>query len=699
MTGADRQRAAPQLPVEDSLPHKPEDQAMTFRRFVPITTIVALLCANIPAPARAMSTATEIQLGKDNDAQIRDAYTIVSDPLMNQWVNEISSKLWTQVARKDVPYNIKILDVPDVNAFTTIGGYIYINEGTLDFVQSDDELAGVIGHETGHNERRHTVTLPAKAQALDILFGIASLFSPFIYRFGQLAEAGIIAKMSRADELQADQYGLLLMSRAGYDPDAMVTFMKHLGAAYAEHDNFVDKYFADHPGVPDRVSHLVGYTEIDPKVRTTDQVLVQGLHDQDSARYAIANMKFSQVLKADPGNAVALLHMGQTQIALGQPNKSEQTLAEAAEKGNPETRSAALLGIKNLRENQAQFNLLHPSLLPLKQALDDAQARETQTVGAIATRRDAGKDQLKAINTRLQNITYGLPDLSRVQVRKGSRLEAIEKNMSAMGRAIDMAYGKPQQVIAGVGSLERNKESGLVKENADILHDLAAPLKLDPVPPQSLAVLPSYPRMFDDLQLTDGDMIRALDASRASLALLDTGLGDLDTFIKRLARTSLDFGGDVSLSDYNALVPLMAATTASLGKAAVAGSEAAQLFNLARSRQLETRITLLGVGFPQDRYASLRYALKERDKNEGLDFNAMQHSGLTPGEIAAASVIAADTNTTTEAVVQEAKATNKRIVDVANARGMDAESLEIFLGLIYLDYADDPAKEAHGHAA
>ncbi|MBV9645965.1 MAG: M48 family metalloprotease [Candidatus Eremiobacteraeota bacterium] len=672
---------------------------MNIRRFLPITTIVALLAANIPTPARAMSTATEIQIGKQDDQQILDSYTIIKDPLQNQWVNEISSKLWAQVARKDVPYNIKILDVPDVNSFTTIGGYIYINEGALDFVQSDDELAGIIGHETGHNERRHTVTLPAKAQALDLLFGLASLFSPFIYRFGQLAEAGMIAKMSRADELQADQYGLLLMSRAGYDPDAMVSFMRHLDAAYAQHDNIVDKYFADHPGVPDRVSHLLGYHELDPKVRTTDQVLVQALHDQDTARYAIANMKFAQVLKADPGNAVALLHMGQTQLALGQPNKSEQTLAEAAAKGNDETRTAALLGIKSLRANQAKFSLLHPTLQPLRQTLDDAQSRQAQTVAAITTRRDAGKDQLKALNSRLQNITYGLPDLSRIQVRKGSRLEAVVKNLAGMGRSIDIAYGKPQAVIGGVGSLERNKEGGLLKENADILRELQAPLKMDPVPSPSLAILPSYPRMLDDIALSNGDMIRSLDASRASLALLDTGLGDLDTFIKRLARTSLDFGGDISPTDYNALVPLMSAATTSLGKAAVAGSQASQLFNLARSRQLQTRITMLGVGFPQDRYETLRYALNQRVKNEGLDFTTMQHDGLTPGEVAAASIVAADTNTTPAAIVQEAKASKKRIVDIANARGMDAQSLEIFLGLVYLDYADDPDKEAHGHAA
>ena len=70
----------------------------------------------------------------------------------------------------------------------------------------------------------------------------------------------------------------------------------------------------------------------------------------------------------------------------------------------------------------------------------------------------------------------------------------------------------------------------------------------------------------------------------------------------------------------------------------------------------------------------------------------MTHDDLTPGEVAAASIIAADTNTTTEAIVQQAETSNKRIVDVANARGMNAEALEIFLGLVYLDYTDDPRK-------
>jgi tetratricopeptide (TPR) repeat protein len=477
----------------------------------------------------------------------------------------------------------------------------------------------------------------------------------------------------------------------------MVSFMKHLGATHDETPSVVDKHFADHPGVPDRVKHLVGYEQLDPTKRTTDQILVQAIHDQETARYAIAARKFTEVLKADPGNSIALLHLGQTQIALGQTEKSQQTLAEAAEKGTPETRTAALSNMKALTESQAHFSLTKPNLAPLRASLEGAKAREAQTVAAIAVRHDAGRDSIKSIQARIQDITYQLPDFSRVQVRRGSRLEAIMKNFNAMGRAIDASFTKSAATITGVGSMDRNKESGLVKENADILKELAAPLELDPVPAQSLALLPSYPRMFDDLSSTDADAIRAVDAARSSLAILDVSLIDLDAVIKRISRTELGFTGDVSQRDYDALVPLMQTALEKLNKAAVAGSQSEQLFDMAHSRQIQTRITMLGVGYPEDRYASLQRALVHRVKNDGLDRATMSRDDLTPGEVATAAIVAADTNTTPQAIADESKATNRTIVDLANARGMHAKALEIFLGLVYLDYTDDPEKEAHGH--
>jgi hypothetical protein len=72
----------------------------------------------------------------------------------------------------------------------------------------------------------------------------------------------------------------------------------------------------------------------------------------------------------------------------------------------------------------------------------------------------------------------------------------------------------------------------------------------------------------------------------------------------------------------------------------------------------------------------------------------MLHRNLTPGDVAEATIVAADTKTTPEAIVREAERTHRSIVDVANARGMESLSLEIFMGLVYLDYTDDPLKES-----
>jgi hypothetical protein len=77
-------------------------------------------------------------------------------------------------------------------------------------------------------------------------------------------------------------------------------------------------------------------------------------------------------------------------------------------------------------------------------------------------------------------------------------------------------------------------------------------------------------------------------------------------------------------------------------------------------------------------------------------YGQLLHDDLSPGEVTAAAIVAADTNATPAALEQDALANHRSIVDVANARGMSAEALEIMLGLVYLDYTDDPDKEARG---
>jgi predicted Zn-dependent protease len=669
---------------------------MPFRRSIVIALIVAMLSATIPAPVLALNTQQEVAIGKQYDKQITDTTVIVTDPLLNSYVNDISNKLWAQTARKDVPYSIKIIDQPDINAFSTLGGYIYINIGTVDFAQSDDELAGVIGHETGHIERRHAVTMNNKASILNVLFSVASLFSPIMYRFGQILYAGALAKISREDESQADKYGLLLMTRAGYDPDAMLSFMTHLGAVEKESHDMVSKYLADHPDTPKRLADLRGDPELNPALRTDDQRKAQATHDLDTARYAIAARKFAELTKLEPDDSTSRFNLGEAQLALGQVSKGEQNIAEAAERVSPQAKTVADLRIKGLRDAERRLDLLHPDLAPLRDAYAQALVDEQQAGVAIATRRQQGLDQLKAIQSRVQNIVYGLPDTSSLQPRKDSRLETVLHNINLMSKSLDVATGHASEAISGVGTLDRNKEGGLLKENADILAEMGAPLKLDAPPPQALATFSSYPRMFAAIGAADADMVRGVDAGRASLALLDVGAGDLDNFVKEFAHAQIDPFGDINLSDYHRLEPLMAKAVDSLNRAAVGATQASQLYNMARSRQLEVRIDLLGVQESPDRYATFQHALDVRFHTTVPSYADLEAQDLTPGQVAACVIVGADTNAAPAAVLAEAKAEGKSIVDLANSRGMYAQALEIFLGLTYLDYTDDPDKEALG---
>jgi Zn-dependent protease with chaperone function len=668
---------------------------MSLRRLLGLTLGFALLISSLPAPASAgLSTGQEIQLGKQTDKQVTDSTNVVNDPLLNAWVNGITTKLWAQVARKDVPYNIKILDGADVNAFSTLGGYVYVNEGTLDFVQSDDELAGVLGHETGHIERRHAVTAQNKTVLANVLLMAGSLFSPYLAPLGQFLEAGALAKVSRTDETEADRYGLMLMSRAGYDPEAMVSFMRHLGAVETQDHEFIDKYLADHPGVPARVAHLVGYPELDPTKRTADQREAAALHDLDEARYAIAAREFGALIKSRPGDTAAMYHLGEAQLALGLSAKGEQNLAQAAASGTPQTRTLALGLIRGLRDSERRFVVMRPNLQPLRDAVAQAQTANQTAASSVAARRDAARDELKSLSARVQDIQNEMPDLSRLQPRHGGQFDAVLRNLSAMGRSLDTAIGKAQSTIGGVGSLERNKEGGLFKENADTLVDLSEPLKLDSPPPQSLATLAFYPRMVGDITDADGDIARALDGSVASLTILNGALGDLDTFVRALAR--VQFGADIPVNDYKKLEPAMTAAADSLKRASDAATRANQQFMMARARQLMAQIDMLGLAATPDRYKTLEKAIAFRFGTGTPGYEQLLHDNLSPGQVTAAAIVAADTNVTPAVIEQDAAASRRSIVDVADARGMSAEALEIMLGLVYLDYADDPDKEARG---
>lgn len=667
-----------------------------LRRAVLLSCALSVLCTMVPSPARAVTTQQEIRAGQAEDEQITSSEVIETDPLLNAYVQSIANKLWLQVARKDLPYNVKIIKASDINSFATEGGFVYIDEGMLDFVQSDDEFASVLGHETGHIERRHVVTLNTKAQILEVLLGLASIFSPFVMAGGGLLGQTIIEKMSREDEIEADRYGLQLMSRAGYDPDSMVTMMRHMGALGDEHSELMDKYLEDHPDPQARVSHLMGYPELDPRVVTEQQLLVRALSDAERARYSFAAIKLRQILHTNPDNVEALLHLANCQLALGLTSKSEQTLAEAARLGSPEARALVAVREGQLRDLDMRRVMRlreDPDFPALAASIAAARRALLQTGQQLQPQTDQAHDALVAERSRLTDLQDELPDFGSGTIRPNTHVASVVSDIQAMGRALNSAMDDDTQVVENVGSLATNKESGLLENNAEILNEMAGPLGMHPVPDDALGVLPSYPGLLTGLSFAEDDMTRAIQTARASLAQMDQGVNALDSSLRALDEAQVGYNGDLGNDDFAALRPRMSEALQSFNAAAIAASQAAQLYNMARARQMSVRITLLGLGSSPERYGTLQYALEQRFGMNGIDYGTMVRDGITAGDVTVATILAADIRSTPQAIVDESLRTKTSIVDLANEHGMHAWPLAIFMDLVYYDYTDDPVKE------
>jgi len=179
------------------------------------------------------NTEQETALGQQIAAEVESENKIDMDPQDNTRVERIAQPIFDQArkVRPDVTYQIKIIQSPEVNAFSLPGGWIYVYTGLLDKVGNDDDaLACVIGHECSHVVLRHVVKQLSDEEAKGTLVEAIGVFTGN-YNAYNVAEAAVELQelhFSREDEYQADQYGLMFAYNAGFDPYGMPRFFQKL---------------------------------------------------------------------------------------------------------------------------------------------------------------------------------------------------------------------------------------------------------------------------------------------------------------------------------------------------------------------------------------------------------------------------------------------------------------------------------------
>ncbi len=219
---------------------------VSMNLFLCLTVVVFLIVIASPSSfAGPPELEIERFFGEKVSWALRGNQGIDTDPLLNNWVRRIGNEVAEVSPRQELPYRFVILGSDAANALTAPGANIFVTRGLLDAVDSDDELAAVLAHETGHVTQKHArAQIEETAAAYGILAGIQRVGYPKAAQLGFYVNVLRTLDRSRHMEEQADQYGLKATTEAGYDA---LGFIHFLDGFDLRRRSDLEDYFSTHP--------------------------------------------------------------------------------------------------------------------------------------------------------------------------------------------------------------------------------------------------------------------------------------------------------------------------------------------------------------------------------------------------------------------------------------------------------------------
>ena len=239
-----------------------------------IAFVVACCCfvGLQPAEAGMISLEDEIKMGRETAQALEAKYGLSQDYYLNERVDKIGQRLAAVCGRDDIKYSFKVLNSNEVNALACPGGFIYVFKGLMDYMPSDTELAGVLGHEVGHVAKKHTVHSIEKQMWTSLILLAATRGQGL--GLVQAAQQALFAGYSRTDERGADKEGVSNTIKAGFNPYAMLITVKKLDDLSKQGGGANYGLFSSHPEPEERVKRVVKQLKaynIHPDVTVTDE--------------------------------------------------------------------------------------------------------------------------------------------------------------------------------------------------------------------------------------------------------------------------------------------------------------------------------------------------------------------------------------------------------------------------------------------
>ncbi len=236
------------------------EQAAPANATPPANPVAAPPEADLPRipPVGNVPEADEVKIGRYVAGNLLGAAPLVNDDALQSYVNRVGRWVALASERPDLKWTFGVIESKAVNAFAAPGGYVFLTRGLYGLLRDEAELAGVLGHEIGHVVRRHHLKVMQKSQALGVGSDLIRkrLGDNKIARSLVGTGAEIMARgLDRDAEFEADRIGVVLASRAGYDPYGLPSVLQeisHISGA----DSSVALLFKTHPHPDERLARL-----------------------------------------------------------------------------------------------------------------------------------------------------------------------------------------------------------------------------------------------------------------------------------------------------------------------------------------------------------------------------------------------------------------------------------------------------------
>jgi beta-barrel assembly-enhancing protease len=433
-------------------------------------------------PSQLRAAEGEAEIGRKFSLVALAQLPLVRDYTVQRYVQRLGQRLVAHLDHPEFPYQFSVVQEPHLNAFSVPGGYIYVHSGLLLRISSEDELAGVVGHEIAHVQGHHAMRQQQDTKWTTYA-GLAAMalaiINPVLAAGTSSAAAMTQLNSQRQLEEEADYRGLQYLRQAGFDPYGMPRFLKKMWAEERLNAANIPPYFRSHPLSKERLSYIertLRTFQWNQTAPSNDfelervQAVLRAL--QEPRAQVITD--YQQKVTENPNDPQALALLGSVLLRYNEWEQAQQMLEQASTKGVRLDRDLAIAYLRLGQRDRARQLFARQSEVDPEDADAHSQLGKLFFADGDLERAEHESRAALELDPRFDEAYLTLAQIAERQGKRGESLLLLARAMELQGR-LEAALSQYQKAKAVLGP--DNPQAEEVMKKTEELEQLVSALR------------------------------------------------------------------------------------------------------------------------------------------------------------------------------------------------------------------------------